>query len=210
MDLRKVRQQYERPELKRETLNADAIEQLKDWMDIAIKNEISYANAATLATLDKNGFPQARVILIKEIENNNLTFFTNYESEKAKDIKDHNKVSLNIYWKELDRQVRILGVASKTSEQVSKDYFYSRPKESQISAIASAQSSVVTKEELYAKVKELEEKFVDKEVEFPNFWGGYQVEIEYVEFWQGRPNRLHDRFAYSKDGAGWKIDRLAP
>lgn len=210
MDLKKVGQQYERQELKRETLKESPIEQLEEWMQLAITAKIPYANAANLATVGTDGFPKSRIILIKEIKDSSVVFFTNYNSAKAQDIAKNNKVSLNIYWKELDRQVRITGTAKKSPVEESKEYFFSRPRESQISAIASDQSHIVEKEELYQKVKELEKKFEGKDVEFPSFWGGYNVEIESIEFWQGRPNRLHDRFKYTKDGKSWVIQRLAP
>lgn len=210
MDLRKVGQQYERTELKREALKENPIEQLEEWMQLALTAKIPYANAATLGTLDPHGYPQTRIILLKEIKDSSLIFFTNYNSAKAKDIQKHNQVSLNIYWKELDRQVRVLGRAKKIEEAQSREYFYSRPRESQISAIASDQSSIITKEELYAKVKELELKYEGEQVEYPSYWGGYAVEIESIEFWQGRPNRLHDRFIYQKADHGWEINRLAP
>lgn len=210
MDLKKVGQQYERTELKRETLKTEPTEQLKEWMQLALTAKIPYANAAILATLDAKGYPQARIILIKEIVENSLSFFTNYNSAKATDIQAHDKVSLNIYWKELDRQVRISGRAKKIPAAESKEYFYSRPRESQISAVASNQSEVVSKEALYARVKELELKYKDKVVDFPDYWGGYRVEIEEAEFWQGRPNRLHDRFIYRRNENYWEIDRLAP
>ncbi len=210
MDLKKVGQQYERQELKRDTLKESPIEQLEEWMQLAITAKIPYANAANLATVDPEGFPKSRIILIKEIKKSSVVFFTNYNSAKAQDISNNNKVSLNIYWKELDRQVRISGHAAKTSLDESREYFYSRPRESQISAIASNQSHEIEKEELYQKVKELEQKYEGKEVEYPDFWGGFNVEIESIEFLQGRPNRLHDRFKYTKNGKSWTIQRLAP
>ncbi|MCO4754232.1 MAG: pyridoxamine 5'-phosphate oxidase [Bacteriovoracaceae bacterium] len=210
MDLKKVGQQYERQELKRETLKDSPIEQLEEWMQLAITAKIPYANAANLATVDANGYPKSRIILIKEIKDSSLVFFTNYNSAKAQDIERNNKVSLNIYWKELDRQVRVTGKAHKVPTEESREYFYSRPRESQISAIASNQSHIVDKSELYDKVQELELLYKDKPVEFPNFWGGFSIDVESIEFWQGRPNRLHDRFLYSKSGQNWSIDRLAP
>lgn len=215
MDLRKVGQQYERSELKQETLKTNPADQLKEWMELALTAKLPYANAAVLATLDSRGYPQARIVLIKEIKSDSLTFFTNYNSAKGREMQAHNKVSLNIYWKELDRQVRISGAVSKLSREESEEYFYSRPRESQISAIASDQSAPVSKEELAEKVRELEEKYRDKQVEYPEFWGGYEAKIESAEFWQGRPNRLHDRFLYSKENSGsqaqtWNIVRLAP
>lgn len=210
MDLKNVGKQYDREELVRETLKVNPFEQLEDWMQLALSAKIPYANAATVATLDKNGFPQARVILVKEIRDESLIFYTNYHSNKAQDIERHPQVSFNIYWKELDRQVRLTGIASRTSEKESREYFYSRPRESQISAVASNQSHIVTKEELYQAVKKLDEETKGKEVPFPDYWGGYQVKIDTVEFWQGRPNRLHDRFLYTRADEQWEIKRLAP
>ncbi len=211
MDLKNIGAQYERPELKRETLKDSPIEQIEEWIELAITAKLPYANAAVLATVDQEGFPHSRVILVKEIKNGELIFFTNYNSDKAQNIERENKVSLNIYWKELDRQVRLTGLAKRIPEKDSKDYFYSRPRESQISAVASDQSSVVSKEELYEAVSKLKEKYEGQEVPFPDYWGGYAVSPLRVEFWQGRPNRLHDRFLYTKSSDGsWTIDRLAP
>lgn len=211
MDLKKIGAQYDRPELKRETLKSSPIEQLEEWIELSITAKLPYANAAVLSTIDDEGFPSSRVILIKEIKNGGLIFFTNYHSDKARNIERDPKVSLNIYWKELDRQVRITGHASRIPAQESKDYFYSRPRESQISAVASDQSSIVTKEELHRAVEDLKKKCAGKDVPFPDYWGGFIVSPASIEFWQGRPSRLHDRFLYTKNSDGsWGIDRLAP
>jgi pyridoxamine 5'-phosphate oxidase len=208
MDLKKIKLEYYRDELNLEDLDRDPLQQFKIWFDQAIKSEITYPNAATIATMGEDFYPQNRVILIKEVNSQGLVFFTNYDSAKGNQIQNNNKASLNIFWKELDRQIRVNGRLSKISSVESEEYFYSRPRASQISAIASPQSQMITKEELHAKVQKLEKEYPDK-LPMPKNWGGYLLTPVRFEFWQGRPNRLHDRFIYENKN-GWKPFRVGP
>jgi pyridoxamine 5'-phosphate oxidase len=210
MDLKDIKLEYNREELNLDNLATTPFEQINKWFSQALKAEISYANAATLSTVSKNQIPSSRIVLIKEIKSSGITFFTNFESDKSQDISSNSTVSLLFFWKELDRQIRITGKASKVSREESKEYFASRPKDSQISALASHQSKPVSKESLYSKVSDLSTEYTDKIVPCPENWGGYLVSYEEIEIWQGRPNRLHDRFCYKSNGGSWKISRLSP
>lgn len=209
LDLKNIGAQYERVALEESELPENPIDLLTEWFSKAVDAKIPYANAATLSTLGTDGFPSSRVILIKEIKNQKVIFFTNYNSKKAKDIENCSNVSLNIYWKELDRQIRLRGKAIKTSKEESETYFHSRPYESQVSAIISNQSSIVTKEELEKLTSSFKAEHPELPLPYPQYWGGYEIEIEDIEFWQGRPNRLHDRFKYVNTG-NWEKKRLAP
>jgi pyridoxamine 5'-phosphate oxidase len=211
MNLNDIRQEYLQNELTVSSLNTDPIQQLNAWFNQAIKSELSYVNAANLATVNLDGSPSSRIILIKDITDSGITFFTDYRSEKAINIESNNRVCINIFWKELDRQVRMLGTTKKISSTQNKKYFQSRPKESQISATASMQSSEVTKENLYKEVENLTSKYKDYEsLPCPDSWGGYEILISEYEFWQGRPNRLHDRFKYIQENNLWSIKRISP
>lgn len=210
MDLKDIRAEYLQAELNIRDLASNPFNQLNTWFDQVLKSEIIYPNAANLSTVDKNGVPHGRIILIKDIKDKGITFFTDYSSDKANQIADNKSVCINVFWKEFDRQVRMNGIISKVDRSESEKYFQSRPKESQISAAASSQSSEVSKEDLIAKVHELTKQYEDKDVlPCPESWGGYFVEINEFEFWQGRPNRLHDRFKYTLNDS-WEIKRVSP
>ncbi len=208
MNLKDIQLEYHHKELKIEDLANNPNEQASNWMQEMIDSKITYPNAATLATANKDGIPASRVVLIKDISSSGLTFYTNYESAKAQEIKENQIVSLSFFWKEADRQIRIIASATKTSYEDSNEYFLSRSHASQINAIASPQSQKISKEDLENKVKAVEES--DEKIKCPSFWGGYLLEIISAEFWQGRPNRLHDRFLYEKENNKWQISRLAP
>jgi len=211
MNLNDIRQEYLQEELIIDSLQKNPIEQLNIWFNQALKSEISYVNAANLATVNESGIPASRVILIKDITKTGVTFYTDYRSEKGLHIESNNNVSLNIFWKEFDRQVRMVGTAKKMSAKENEAYFQSRPKSSQISAAASYQSSEVSKEGLYKACDSLTKEYQSEDfLPCPDKWGGYEITITGFEFWQGRPNRLHDRFKYINDAGAWIIKRVSP
>lgn len=212
MDLTQFREIIREKPLLEENIPLDPMDFLEEWIRDAIDAGIRQPNAMNLATVSELGKPKSRVVLLKEILNNKITFFTNYNSPKAIEIKLNNYVSLNFLWFDINRQIRVEGRAEKTTLEYSKNYFYSRPRDSQIAAIISAQSKVVkdrhTLEELY---ENFSNKYKDKEIPFPDFWGGYEITPTYLEFWQGRTSRLHDRIVYQKENSmEWKIFRLNP
>jgi pyridoxamine 5'-phosphate oxidase len=193
-------------------LPASPLLQFQKWLDEAVDFGINEPFAMCLSTVSSEGKPSSRIVLLRGMFNQGFEFFTNYESRKGLDIQNNPFVSLNFLWLDQARQVRIEGKAQKLSKARSEEYFNSRPEESKISAWASPQSRVLqNRDELEKLVAEKETHFKNKEIPKPDFWGGYVVIPEMIEFWQGRENRLHDRFRYSllKDGS-WKIERLAP
>lgn len=165
-----------------------------------------------LATVNENGRPASRIVLLKGIEDNKFVFYTNHQSRKGKELDTNPACALTFFWPELERQVRIEGVASRTDEKRAEKYFQSRPRGSQLGAWASPQSTMISDRSLLEeRVKKLEEKFKGQDIlPKPNQWGGYEIEPLMIEFWQGRPSRLHDRILYTKDDGVWKINRLAP
>ena len=198
--------------LDREDLDDDPIVQFEEWFRYACETVPMDPNAVILSTVDSEMRPSSRTVLLKSFDEQGFVFYTNYESRKAEHIENNPSVSLLFFWSEAARQVKIRGTAEKLPAAESLKYFLSRPRGSQIGAWVSNQSSVITSRSLLeAKFQEIKQKFRDKEVPLPSFWGGYRVVPDQVEFWQGRANRLHDRFEYTKmpDGT-WKIERLAP
>ena len=198
--------------LRRRDLDPDPIKQFANWFTAAIEAGIRDVNAISLATAGDDGRPSVRVVLLKGFDQDGFVFFTNYESEKGQQLETNPYVAFVFYWIELDRQIRISGRAEKTSREESERYFHSRPLGSQLGAWASHQSEVIdARRVLDARMAEVTERFAEKPVPLPPHWGGYRVKPEVIEFWQGRTNRLHDRFRYArqKDGS-WQIDRLAP
>ncbi len=212
-NLENYRKSYQKYALEREDLAAQPIDLFKKWFDEVEENgSVEEANAMHLSTFGKDGFPKNRVVLLKKVKADGFVFYTNYNSEKAKAIAHNNKVCLSFFWPGLERQVIIKGTASKVSEKESDAYFNSRPKGSQLGALASPQSDPIeNREVLEENLKSLEKKYADKAIKRPASWGGYLVKPESMEFWQGRPNRLHDRFLYSQNQSGeWTATRLAP
>tara|TARA_R110001592_G_scaffold9723_4_gene51480 strand:- start:36209 stop:36841 length:633 start_codon:yes stop_codon:yes gene_type:complete len=209
--LHNERKEYTREHLDIENCPNTPIELLQQWIDRAVEEKIPDATAFTLSTIDLLGWPRSRVVLLKYLDQNQgLTFFTNYTSQKAKDIGGNRNVSLNFFWKEHERQVRILGVAEKCGDQCSDDYFYSRPKESRVGAIISNQSSCLeSRADLRKKFNELNSKDIS-ELKRPFHWGGYNIKPHYFEFWQGGAHRLHDRVVYKKEGVSWSKLMLQP
>lgn len=198
--------------LDREDLNDDPIAQFEDWFRYACDTVPMDPNAVTISTVDGDGRPSSRTVLLKYFDETGFVFFTNFESKKAKDIDNNPWVSMLFFWSDAARQVKIRGKAERIPTTETMKYFMSRPRGSQIGAWVSAQSSVVTSRSLLEnKFQEMKQKFSNKEIPLPSFWGGYRVVPEEIEFWQGRRNRLHDRFVYKRQEDGsWSIDRLAP
>ena len=183
----------------------------KLWLDKAILVDNDNANAFVLSTVSSKGLPSSRVVLLRGLDNNGLTFFTNYNSCKSLNIDVNNNVSINFFWPQLEKQVRILGIASKISSDESDIYFNARPKQSQLGALLSNQSTEISLDHDYTNhLFKLEAEHVNKEVIRPKYWGGYVVKPEYFEFWQGRPSRLHDRLCYSYENDSWLKTRKAP
>lgn len=207
-----IRKEYQLQSLLETEVADNPFKQFNNWWDDALKSKIDEVNAMTLATVDPDGIPSARIVLLKGFDEQGFVFFTNYNSRKANDLARNNRACLVFFWKELERQVRISGIAEKISTEENIVYFNSRPDGSKIGAWASPQSLVVAgKAWLKETFDYYRERFKHGEIPKPPHWGGYRIKPFKVEFWQGRPNRLHDRIQYTlqKDGI-WKIGRLAP
>lgn len=206
-----IRTEYKKQSLHETDVDASPFKQFRHWWDEAMKSDIYEVNAMTLATVDQQGIPSARIVLLKGFDENGFVFFTNYNSNKGKELEANSNACLVFFWKELERQVRITGVAEKISTEESIAYFSSRPDGSKIGAWASPQSLVVAgKAWLKETFDYYKERFKHGEIPRPPHWGGYRVKPARVEFWQGRPNRLHDRILYTFEDNNWKIERLAP
>ncbi len=196
--------------LRRDDLDDDPMAQFADWFEVA-RDEAPLAEATTLATVDAEGLPDARMVLLKGADDEGFRFFTNYESAKAGQLEATAAAALVIYWRELDRQVRVRGAIERLAESESDAYFVTRPRESQVGAWASPQSRPIgSREELDERVGEIEARFAGGDVPRPGHWGGYLLRPLLIEFWQGQVGRLHDRFRYTRCAEGWKIERLAP
>jgi len=209
--IRKLREDYSLSTLDENDVHVDPIEQFKIWLDESLKAMLPEPNAMTLSTVDSDQKPHSRIVLLKGIEKNGFIFYTNYKSDKGRDIESNPNVSLCFLWKELERQVRIEGIAKKISSEASEEYFVSRPVKSQIGALASEQSSVIENRAiLEEKFEALTKLYSTGHVPMPDHWGGYVVEPTSIEFWQGRRSRLHDRIKYEKEKKNWIIKRLAP
>jgi pyridoxamine 5'-phosphate oxidase len=210
LEVAHLRLNYKLNELLETNVSSNPFEQFRQWFNEVLKAEISEPNAMVLSTIADNK-PKSRVVLLKGLDELGFTFFTNYESNKSAEITKNNYGSINFFWKELERQVRIEGIIEKVSEKESDDYHFSRPKGSQIGAWVSAQSSrIVSREVLNSKLAELEKEFETKPIPRPPHWGGFRLIPSSFEFWQGRPNRLHDRLLFEKSGGIWGISRLSP
>ncbi len=212
MNVADLRKNYTKDSLRRADLNADPMAQFHTWMDQACKAELLEPNAMSLSTVDSQGQPWNRTVLLKGFSTEGFLFFTNYESRKAQHIQENAQVSLLFPWLGLERQVIANGRAEKISPSESLKYFQSRPEGSQIGAWASPQSQVITSRKLLElKWDEMKRKFASGKIPLPSFWGGFKVIPKTVEFWQGGQNRIHVRFLYTReDDSDWKIERLAP
>lgn len=206
------RKSYDKGTLSKETVDENPMQQFRSWFFEARDSEtVDEVNAMTISSISKDGFPKGRVVLLKKYDEYGFYFYTNYNSEKGKAIEANNKVSLSFFWPKMERQILIKGMAERTSEADSTNYFHSRPKGSQIGTAVSHQSQPVdSRETMERNLNELEKKYLDQEVPKPEDWGGYLVKPISIEFWQGRPNRLHDRILYTLIGEDWVIERLQP
>lgn len=212
MSLADLRREYQQTLLDEQSVDRDPIHQFQQWFDQAQQADQPDPTAMTLATITPDGQPAARIMLLKGVEDGRFVFFTNYLSDKAGELDANAKAAMVFFWQVLDRQVRVSGIVSKVSQQVSQEYFQTRPRGSQIGAWVSQQSSVIeSRAVLEAKLAELEKQYEGRDVPCPEHWGGYQLVPDVIEFWQGRPDRLHDRLRYSRAGdEGWRIARLSP
>lgn len=206
-----IRKNYSKKKLSEHKVDDNPVKQFSTWWKQAIASSIDEVNAMTLATASPDGMPSARIVLLKDFSEAGFTFFTNYNSFKGQQLTENPKACLVFFWKELERQVRITGLVQKINAADSDKYFYSRPAGSQLGAIASPQSHVIESREWLEKHFKGLKKELKESIKRPEDWGGFIVKPVIIEFWQGRPNRLHDRLQYTiQENAGWKIERLAP
>lgn len=211
MNYESIRREFTFGTLNLQDLDKDPIQFFEKWMGQAIKANCPEPTAMSVSTVGSDGFPQSRIVLLKSADESGFTFFTNYQSQKGESIKRNPSVALLFFWPELQRQVRVTGTASLVTEQESASYFSSRPVASRIGAWVSEQSKEIpSRDYLERRFSDLAEKFRNTDITKPDHWGGYRVRPFRIEFWQGRENRLHDRFLYEKQGNGWIIKRLAP
>ena len=209
--LASLRKDYGNKELNLNELLVNPIDQFKKWLDEAIKIEANEPNAMAISTVSDENKPRSRYVLFKDLIGGELIFHTHYESPKAKEILNNPNISGIFYWPEIHRQIRFEGICKKASSEVSDDYFNSRPRGGQLSAIASNQSQAIQgRIEIEEKIAELEIEYKNKEIQRPDNWGGFSINVDYWEFWQGRDNRTHDRFTYFLQDDKWKIERLSP
>ena len=210
-DLARVRKEYSRHALSETDVDLNPFVQFNRWLDEALASRLPEPNAMALATASGDVKPSVRMVLLKGYDDRGFVFFTNYEGRKSSELLKNPNAALLFYWNELERQVRIEGTVEKTSRQESEEYFKTRPLESRLGAWASRQSEVIPgRSDLERKVSDLKESYANREVPVPPFWGGFRLQPQVFEFWQGRENRLHDRIRYSLQGGVWVIERLAP
>ena len=211
MDISSIRKDYQLKSLSEEDVAANPFDQFAQWWDQAVKSEIDEVNAMTLATVDQHNRPSARIVLLKDFNASGFVFYTNYESDKGKQIEQNPHACLVFFWKELERQVRIEGICEKVSSAESDAYFQSRPIGSRIGASVSPQSRVIADRSILSdRVAAMEKQFPTGEIPRPPHWGGYRLIPASIEFWQGRSSRLHDRIKYLREDGAWSIVRLAP
>ncbi|MBM3433061.1 MAG: pyridoxamine 5'-phosphate oxidase [Bacteroidetes bacterium] len=207
-----IRKTYAQAQLLESETTSDPMEQFEKWWQQAVQAAILEVNAMTLATVGADGMPDARIVLLKGVDGQGFHFYTNYQSRKGQQLETHPQAALVLFWKELERQVRIKGRIERLPDAESDSYFHSRPRESQLGAVSSPQSAVIVDRKwLEERYRSVEASFEGKEITRPAHWGGYKLIPESIEFWQGRPGRMHDRLEYKKDPSGsWLRQRLAP
>lgn len=205
-----MRREYVKGNFLEEQASDDPFLQFEAWFSEAIESKLLDENAMTLSTCQNNR-PSARIVLLKSYDHNGFVFFTNYGSQKSRELENNPYACLLFYWAEFERQIRINGTVEKTSRQESQEYFTTRPHESQVAAIASRQSQTLEDRKILdERFVELNGQLKDQQISLPEFWGGFRLKPDYFEFWQGRPNRLHDRIAYEQQESGWAKKRLYP
>ena len=207
-----LRKEYSRSTLDFSNVMKDPVQQFEKWFDEAVQSGITEPNAMHLATVDEHGKPSSRIVLLKGIESNKFIFYTNYQSKKGRELEQNPACALTFFWPEIERQVRVEGVADRVDTKLSDEYFQSRPRGSQIGAWASPQSTIIKDRDILdQRAQQMEKKFeLEKALPRPNQWGGFQIDPLMIEFWQGRPSRLHDRIQFTKVDGEWKVNRLAP
>lgn len=208
----KLRREYTDAGLEERDLDANPFKQFEKWFQEAIDAKIDLPDAMTLATATQDGLPSARIVLLRGLDERGFVFYTDYESQKGKELAENPNAALVFYWRELDRQVRINGQVSKVSRENSYNYFQSRPVGSRLAAMASKQSKVIPdRQALEEQFNKLAEQYQDKEIPLPSDWGGYRLSPNMIEFWSGRPSRLHDRLRYTRPlNDDWRIERISP
>lgn len=203
--------QFKQESLSKKNIGNEPFELFFRWVQDARKAGVSEFDAMVLSTSNGKGLLSSRIVYLRDWEDKKIHFYTNYESRKGQQLKNHSRVAINLFWKEIERQVRIEGIASKLSEEESEKYFKDRPRGSQIGAWASAQSQTIKcRSKLEEKFNDFDQQFTGKEIPKPEHWGGYSIEADYFEFWQGRDNRLHDRIEFQRIIDQWQITRLQP
>ncbi len=208
----KLRREYTDAGLDEQDLDANPFKQFEKWFQQAIDAKLDLPDAMTLATATKDSIPSARIVLLRGLDERGFVFYTDYESQKGKELAENPNAALVFYWRELDRQVRVTGQVSKVSRENSNNYFQSRPVESRLAALASRQTEVIAdRQVLENQFNQLAEQYQDKEIPLPSDWGGYRLSPNMIEFWSGRPSRLHDRLRYTRQPDNdWRIERISP